>query len=304
MTRQQKFFINNINHNLNSKQIMKRKLLSLFAILLMALTAQAASRTVTWNASDIVPEHPWDDSFTKDGITITADMCDFMELNFAGPGTFTTASGKFTKIEVTAAYVGCSGTGWSGNSSKKTWEGEASSSVSFTGDIMGFVSEGNTFTIVFTIEESVAVTGVTLLPTSASLTAGGAALELTPTVAPEGATDKTVKWSVEQTGSFVALYTDEACTQAVGTDAIAAAKVYVKPLAAGQATVTVTTNDGAKTANCVVTVAEPTYNVTFKAGTEDVGNWTATPSSAKKGETVTVKYTGTKKVKSVKAIKK
>ena len=47
-----------------------------------------------------------------------------------------------------------------------------------------------------------------------------------------------------------------------------------------------------------------TYNVTFKEGTEDVGNWTATPSSAKKGETVTVKYTGTKKVKSVKAIKK
>ena len=138
---------------------MKRKLLSILAILFMALTAQAATRTVTWNASDIVPEHPWDDSFTKDGITITADMCDFMELNFAGPGTFTTASGKFTKIEVTAAYVDCSGTGWSGNISKKTWEGEASSSVSFTGDIMGFVSEGNTFTIVFTIEESVAVTG-------------------------------------------------------------------------------------------------------------------------------------------------
>ena len=116
---------------------------------------------------------------------------------------------------------------------------------------------------------TVAVTGVTLAPTSATLTAGGAALELTPTVAPEGATDKTVKWSVEQEGSIVALYTDEACTQAVGTAAIAAAKVYVKPLAAGQATITVTTNDGAKTATCAVTVAEPTYNVTFKEGTDD-----------------------------------
>ena len=41
MTRQQKFFINNIIHNLNSKQIMKRKLFSLLAILMMALTAQA-----------------------------------------------------------------------------------------------------------------------------------------------------------------------------------------------------------------------------------------------------------------------
>ena len=106
-------------------------------------------------------------------------------------------------------------------------------------------------------EATVAVTGVTLSQTSASLTAGGAALELTPTVAPEGATDKTVKWSVTQTGDFVALYTDEACTQAVGTDAIAAAKVYVKPLAAGQATITVTSNDGGKTATCAVTVAEP-----------------------------------------------
>ena len=46
------------------------------------------------------------------------------------------------------------------------------------------------------------------------------------------------------------------------------------------------------------------YMVTMKAGTEDVGNWTIDPASAKKGETVTVKYTGTKKVKSVKAVKK
>lgn len=155
-----------------------------------------------------------------------------------------------------------------------------------------------------TQDVAVAVTGVTLSQTTATLTVGGTALELTPTVAPEGATDKKVKWSVTQTGSFVALYTDEACTQAVGTEAIAAAKVYVKPLAAGQATVTVTTNDGAKTATCAVTVAEPTYNVTFKDGTEDVGNWTIDPTSAKKGQPVTVKYNGTKKVKSVKAIKK
>ena len=110
---------------------------------------------------------------------------------------------------------------------------------------------------VYGYASTVAVTGVTLSPASGELTAGGAALELTPTVAPEGATDKTVKWSVTQTGDFVALYTDQACTQAVGTAAIAAAKVYVKPLAAGQATVTVTTNDGAKTSTCAVTVAEP-----------------------------------------------
>ena len=137
---------------------MKRKLLSLLAILMMALTAQAATRTVTWNASDIVPEHPWDDSFTKDGITMTADIIDFNDLNFAGPGSFTTASGKFTKIVVTAQNS-VSGTGWSGSSTEKTWEGDASSSVSFNGDIMGMISIGYSITIVFTIEESVAVTG-------------------------------------------------------------------------------------------------------------------------------------------------
>ena len=165
--------------------------------------------------------------------------------------------------------------------------------------------------IYLTETATVAVTGVTLSPTSGELTAGGAALELTPTVAPEGATDKTVKWSVEQEGSIVALYTDETCTQAVGTAAIAAAKVYVKPLAAGQATITVTTNDGAKTATCAVTVAEPTYNVTFKAGTEDATSWQgkagegeyqALPlTGLEAGTAVSVKYNGTKKVKSVKA---
>ena len=46
------------------------------------------------------------------------------------------------------------------------------------------------------------------------------------------------------------------------------------------------------------------YMVTVKDGTVDADNWTIDPASAKKGQPVTVKYTGTKKVKSVKAIKK
>jgi len=79
----------------------------------------------------------------------------------------------------------------------------------------------------------------------------------------------------------------------------------VTALAAGTATITVTTTDGAKTATCTVTVAEPTYTVTVKAGTEDSGNWEITPNTdLTGGETVTIKYKGTKKVKSVKAVKK
>ena len=63
-------------------------------------------------------------------------------------GTFTTSLGKFTKIEVTA-YNDVFGTGWSGDSSKRTWTGTASNSVSFNGYIDGMVGD---LTIVFTIE--------------------------------------------------------------------------------------------------------------------------------------------------------
>ena len=243
------------------KSIVQTKALSLLlalAMLLslvpgMGLTAYASSTTVTWNASDIVPEHLWDDSFTKDGITITADQCDFDDLNFAGPGTFTTASGNFTKIEVTAQYVDCSGTGWSGNTSKRTWEGEASSSVSFSEDIfdMGY----HTLTIVFTIA-TVPVTGVTLDKTDAQTIDVGGKVAFTATVAPDGATDKKVKWSVGGTDAgAVKLYSDSNCTQAVGTDATSTLTVYAKGMSAGSATVTCTSNaDSTKTASCDVTV--------------------------------------------------
>ena len=106
------------------------------------------TRTVTWNASDITNARV---SFTKDGITITARMIDDEDKNFVGPGTFTTASGKFTKIEVTAPYVDISGTGWSGSDRKKTWTGDASSSVSYSGDI--YDMDMGQLKIVFTIEE-------------------------------------------------------------------------------------------------------------------------------------------------------
>jgi len=50
--------------------------------------------------------------------------------------------------------------------------------------------------------------------------------------------------------------------------------------------------------------AQTTYSVTVKDGTVDADKWTATPNPATAGQTVTVKYTGTKKVKSVKVVKK
>ena len=304
MTRQQKFFINNINHNLNSKQIMKRKLLSILAILMMAITANAQTLNLT-----IRDKLENDDDFEwgyqlYDGdisiaegtyvqITMGSYTTQTMQIWMNGEVVYTKPASNL-KYQVIYSFT-------------------AGKNCKILGGYQNMFDWNRNPNIYFTQDASVAVTGVTLLPTTASLTAGGAALELTPTVAPEGATDKTVKWSVEQTGDFVALYTDEACTQTVGTDAIAAAKVYVKPLAAGQATVTVTTNDGAKTATCAVTVKD-TYTVTLNDGSVDAANWKGKvegdadfgtlPLEAKGGKTVTVKYSGTKRVKSVTAVKK
>ena len=103
--------------------------------------------TVTWNNDDITGSGK---SFTKDGVTITAGSIDFDDKSFEENGTFTTTLGNFTKIEVVATNGFCdvSGTGWSGDSDKRTWTGNASS-VSFIGDIYG---DGNGIKFVFTIE--------------------------------------------------------------------------------------------------------------------------------------------------------
>ena len=54
----------------------------------------------------------------------------------------------------------------------------------------------------------------------------------------------------------------------------------------------------------IPTPAATTYAVTVKDGTEDAEKWTADPNPAEAGQTVTVTYSGLKKVKSVKAVKK
>ena len=108
------------------------------------VTVTPAIITVTWNNNDITG-NGYGESFTKDGVTITAGFIDFMAKNFMDGGTFSTTLGNFTKIVVTTGYWGASGTGWSGS----TWTGNASS-VSFSGDIMG-MGLGNT-KFVFTIE--------------------------------------------------------------------------------------------------------------------------------------------------------
>ena len=88
-------------------------------------------------------------------------------------------------------------------------------------------------------DENVAVTGVTLDKTTATLTVGETA-KLTATVAPETATNRNVTWSSS----------DE--TIATVAEGMVTAKK------AGKVTITVTTVDGAKKAECVVTVTAKT----------------------------------------------
>ena len=88
------------------------------------------------------------------------------------------------------------------------------------------------------------VTGVTLKPTSLSLFTGDTAT-LTATVEPSNATNKNVTW--------------ESSNKSVAT---VDANGLVTAVSAGTATITVTTEDGNKTATCAVTVAAATVPVT------------------------------------------
>ena len=124
--------------------------ISATAIAVTVKAAAPATITVTWNNNDITGSG---NSFTKDGVTITAGIIDFDAKNFMQDGTFTTTLGNFTKIEVTAFAIDqFSGTGWSGSDTKQTWTGNASS-VSFSGNINGMtILPFGYINLVFTIE--------------------------------------------------------------------------------------------------------------------------------------------------------
>jgi len=96
---------------------------------------------------------------------------------------------------------------------------------------------------------NVAVTGVTLAPNTLNLTVGGSTGTLTATVAPSDAANKTVTWSTSDSG--VATVNNGVVTAVGG----------------GTATITVSTQDGGKTATCAVTVKP--FAVTLNSVTAD-----------------------------------
>ncbi|WP_204377970.1 Ig-like domain-containing protein, partial [Clostridium ljungdahlii] len=106
----------------------------------------------------------------------------------------------------------------------------------------------NAYEILFktkALAPSLDITGVTLDRTSASIDVGGTS-QLTATVAPADTANKGVTWASDNT--------------AVAT---VDANGIVTAMAAGTATITVTTADGRFTANCAVTVqAAPSSDIT------------------------------------------
>jgi len=219
-----------------------KKVLSILALLLMAVTgAMAGTKTVTWNSTDFTEE-----TSTLNGVTVNPAVsvsAPDISLYVNGTGSFSTLD-KFTKIEVSGGWhfanqAYFSGTGWTQSGNNATWEGEPTSTVSFGLYVLTDAQGNQPWKIVFTIS-TVDVTGITL-PATASMTVGGDALTLTPTVLPADAKDKTVTWTTSD--ASVATVTNGVVT-AVG---------------AGTATITATATNGTddtsddKTATCTVT---------------------------------------------------
>ena len=125
----------------------------------------------------------------------------------------------------------------------------------------------------------VAVTGVTLNKTETSIEAGQTE-QLTATVAPDNAANKNVTWSSDKTS-----------VATVDQNGV------VSALSAGTANITVTTEDGGKTATCAVTVTAPAAPIEVTAisltdASVAVGGTTTltvvyTPSDANTGKAIT-----------------
>ena len=105
-----------------------------------------------------------------------------------------------------------------------------------TGEFTFKTDKFSTYAIAYTDKKL--VTGVTLTPETATLTQVGQSVQLTATVAPADATDKSVTWASSNT--------NVATVDANGK---------VTAVANGTAVITVTTTDGNKTAQSTITVA-------------------------------------------------
>ena len=228
---------------------MKRKILFLLALLLAIVTqgTWAQSEIITTTSSSTVTDGM---TFTSGPVTIKVDYdvdTDGAYINDDHAMTITATDKNITSVVLRIGFfadcaeevLASSGTrSISGDGNKKsTWvtfsDVNASSVTITTTDSWVQIDE---VTVNYT--SIVPVSGVTLSQSEAVLTVGGTQT-LTATVAPANATNKSVTWT-----------TSNASVATVANGVVTAVGV-------GSATITATTTNGAKTASCAVTVANP-----------------------------------------------
>ena len=176
---------------------------------------------------------------------------------------------------ITAPLIGENGTtiSWAENSDKgnnivvsgnsitvtRPSSAEGDKTVVITATIAKAGGTSQTKDLTFTIKAvmAVRVSEVTLNESTLNLTAGGSTGTLTATVAPENATNKRINWG--SSDSKVAIVENGVVT----------------PVAAGTATITVTTEDGSKTRTCTVTVKAATISVSGVSLNKDTLSLTA-----------------------------
>ena len=159
-----------------------------------------------------------------------------------------------------------------------------------TGTISGTPTTANTYSFTvtatndsgsdskaFTLTVTQPVTSVTLDQAELALYTGDTA-SLTATVQPDNATNKNVTWS--SSDNTVATVDNNGNVTAVK---------------AGTATITVTTEDGKKTATCTVTVTDKTYTISADPTALNFGS-AYTGYAQPAAQTVTVKNTGNQQV--------
>lgn len=166
-------------------------------------------------------------------------------------------------------------------SSNNTEIAEVSNNGTVTAKALGtatITATVGSYTATCEVTVAVPVTGVSLDKETMSLTAGSTGT-LVATITPANATNQNLTWTSDN---------EEVATVSDGV---------VSAVAAGTANITVTTDDGGKTATCVVTVtrrssssSRPSYPITTPDKTEN-GSVTVTPKSAKRGSVVTITVT-------------
>ena len=138
-------------------------------------------------------------------------------------------------------------------------------------------SASREFTLTISAPTTIPVTGVSLDQNALTLTEGDT-VQLTATVEPANATNKGVTWKSSD---------DEIVKVDNGV---------VTAVAPGAATITVTTEDGGRTAACAVTVTAKTYTISASPTALDFGSVTEGYQASPAAQTVTVTNTGNQSV--------